>query len=125
MVLGQCVFGCPATQPHTFPGQFGPPPDDHCIVGLTCRYPSTPMQSGVACTCQAGSGGATVWPQVCEAWNDGWVPAPATNAGGACTELAPCGNGEVGCGDTCPSAAPKSCSCGPDGKLYCQVGPAC
>lgn len=125
VVVPTCQPGCPTWPPgETHGSQFGPPPDAKCTAGLECRYPSTPMGSGTNHHCVAQPDGRTIWP-LPNAWNDGWVAAPATaGTGNNCGELTKC-SGISGCGDTCPNAAPRACYCGPDGLQYCEVGDAC
>jgi hypothetical protein len=118
-----CQAGCPAWPPgQSLGSQFGPPPDAMCTAGLDCRYHSNPIQGGTIQHCQAGGSG-TIWTGP-DSWNDGWVPAPAGRGSNACGELAAC-SGESGCGGSCPDPAPKTCYCGPDGHMYCEIGPAC
>jgi hypothetical protein len=124
VVPGICQADCPAGRPQpTVSSQFGPPPDDHCKANVVCRYPSTPLDEAVSCRCEATRDGRTVWP-LCDAWNDGWKPAPPGPSPTQCRELERCG-GQSGCNDACPNPAPKSCACGPDGYLYCEPAPPC
>jgi hypothetical protein len=100
-------------------GGGGAPPGAVCVAGTQCFYPSTPLDPGVKCTCQAQSDGSTQWG-VCDSWNDGWVPAPPPGTAD-CGELKKCSGGQ-GCGDSCPNPAPRTCGCGDDGLLYCEIG---
>jgi hypothetical protein len=119
-----CQPGCPTWPPgQSLGSQFGPPPDAMCMAGLDCSYRSNPLQGGTIQHCRAGSGGTTIWT-LPDSWNDGWVPAPAGPGSNTCGELAPC-SGQSGCASSCPDPAPRSCSCGPDGFLYCEIGAAC
>ena len=121
IVVKECAEGCPEKLAVTVPSQFGGPPDAHCKPGLECSYPSTPMGSGLKCTCSATSDGRTVWPQVCEGWDDGWKPAPGPfPREQSCVELAPCA-GSSGCRGGCSDGKSMQCGCAEDGKLYCSV----
>jgi len=121
IVVKTCDEGCPAERAVTVPSQFGPPPDAKCKPGLECKYPSTPMSSGIKCTCRETSDGRTTWPQVCEGWDDGWKPAPGPYPPSQdCVELAPCA-GSSGCGTMCSGGKSMSCGCAEDGKLYCSI----
>ena len=124
VALGQCSKGCPSTRDEAVSRcDDDGPCDDHCQVGLTCHYPSTPLEPGISSKCEA-VGSQTSWPDVPDSWNDCWVPARGSSELKSCTELAAC-SGSTGCGDSCPNPAPRTCGCGPDGHLYCQVGPKC
>jgi hypothetical protein len=124
VVTPECKAGCPDFPPPPSLGsQFGPPPDAMCMAGLECRYHSSPIQGGTISTCNAESGGRTAWPTPA-GWNDGWTPAPAGPASNNCSELEKC-SGRSGCGASCPNPAPKTCYCGPDGLMYCEIGAAC
>jgi hypothetical protein len=129
VATGTCKAGCPA-EPTVSQGIGGAPMNvdggepgptsvgPSCTSGLTCTYPSTPLGGGESCSCNGGQ-----WNSLCSSLDDGWVPAPS-RATGECKELAPCG-GQSGCGDSCPSAAPRECGCGPDGLMYCQIKESC
>ncbi|MEA2699994.1 MAG: hypothetical protein QOI66_4265 [Myxococcales bacterium] len=124
VVTPECQPGCPDWPPPPSLGsQFGPPPDAMCMAGLECRYHSTPIQGGTKSTCVAESGGRTTWP-IPAGWDDGWTSAPAGPSSNNCSELEKC-SGSSGCGGACPDPAPKTCYCGPDGLMYCQIGAAC
>jgi len=124
VVTPECQPGCPDWPPLPSLGsQLGPPPDAMCMAGLECRYHSSPIEGGTKSTCVAESGGRTSWPFPA-GWDDGWTAAPAGPSSNSCSELEKC-SGQSGCGDTCPNAAPKTCYCGPDGLLYCELGAAC
>jgi hypothetical protein len=122
IAAGQCQAGCPADSmgAQSFCGQGNSSCNPCKPVGLTCLYPTTPISPGFACTCS----GTWPTPGGCMNYDACWTPAPGSTTPKSCSELEPCG-GSVGCGGSCPSPNQKTCGCGPDGHLYCQVGPPC